>query len=443
METIAQISTPLGSGGIAVVRMSGDNSLDIAFKLFSCKNLNKQTIEPRKLYLGNFCFDGVTEKCLMAYFKCPFSYTGEDIVEFQIHGGEFLATFVLNALLSSGAVLAENGEFSRRAFLNGKMSLDEAEGMIDIINATSKAELKAASKLLVGELTPIVKDMQSRLKDALADLEVAIDYPENDDDVMSIAQVKNVLADIKCELQKLYSSRQNGKVIKFGISVAIVGKPNVGKSSLLNALIGEDVAIVTNIKGTTRDIVKETISYNGIKINFLDTAGIRESEDEVEKIGIEKSKTAIENADVVLAVFDSSCDLDQEDKQLLELVENKNKIIVLNKTDLKQKLFIDGAIEISAKNKHNTDIIKTEILKCAKADNIDFQSVIITNQRHNQVIKTALEMVDKAIDECDHSTADIVDHIVKDIWRELGKITGESEVENIIDAIFSKFCLGK
>lgn len=443
METIAQISTPLGSGGIAVVRMSGNSSLDIAFKLFSCKNLNKQTIEPRKLYLGNFCFDGVTEKCLMAYFKCPFSYTGEDIVEFQIHGGEFLATFVLNALLSNGARLAENGEFSRRAFLNGKMSLDEAEGMIDIINATSNAELKAASKLLVGELTPIVKDMQSRLKDALADLEVAIDYPENDDDVMSIAQVKSVLIDIKSKLEKLYSSRQNGKVIKFGISVAIVGKPNVGKSSLLNALIGEDVAIVTNIKGTTRDIVKETISYNGIKINFLDTAGIRESQDEVEKIGIEKSKTAIENADVVLAVFDSSCNLDQEDKQLLELVENKNKIIVLNKTDLTQKLFIDGAIEISAKNKHNTDVIKTEILKCAKADNIDFQSVIITNQRHNEVIKNALAMIDKAINECDNSTADIVDHVVKDIWRELGKITGESEVENIIDAIFSKFCLGK
>ena len=443
METIAQISTPLGSGGIAVVRMSGDNSLDIAFKLFTAKNLCVENIEPRKLYLGSFCFDGVTEKCLMAYFKAPFSYTGEDIVEFQIHGGEFLATFVLNALLSSGAVLAENGEFSRRAFLNGKMSLDEAEGMIDIINATSNAELKAASKLLVGELTPIVKEMQNNLKDALADLEVAIDYPENDDDVMSIAQVKNVLCDIKTQLEKLYSSRQNGKVIKFGISVAIVGKPNVGKSSLLNALIGEDVAIVTNIKGTTRDIVKETISYNGIKINFLDTAGIRESEDEVEKIGIEKSKTAIENADVVLAVFDSSCELDQEDKQLLELVEGKNKIVVLNKTDLEQKLFIDGAVEISAKNKHNTDVIKTEILKCAKADNIDFQSVIITNQRHNQVIKNALEMVQKAICECDYSTADIVDHIVKDIWRELGKITGESEVENIIDAIFSKFCLGK
>lgn len=443
METIAQISTPLGSGGIAVVRMSGDACIDIAFKLFSSKNLNKQTIEPRKLYLGTFCHNGVTEKCLMVYFKNPFSYTGEDIVEFQIHGGEFLATFVLQALLDSGARLAENGEFSRRAFLNGKMSLDEAEGMIDIINATSDAELKAASKLLVGELTPIVKDMQSRLKDALADLEVAIDYPENDDDVMSIAQVKNVLSDIKIELEKLYSSRQNGKVIKFGISVAIVGKPNVGKSSLLNALIGEEVAIVTNIKGTTRDIVKETISYNGIKINFLDTAGIRESEDEVEKIGIEKSKTAIENADVVLAVFDASCDLDQEDKQLLQLVEDKNKIIILNKTDLPQKLFIDGAIEISAKNKQNTDTIKTEILKCAKADNIDFQSVIITNQRHNEVIKNAIEMTQKAIAECDYSTADIVDHVVKDIWRELGKITGESEVENIIDAIFSKFCLGK
>ena len=443
MKTIAQISTPLGSGGIAVVRLSGDNALDIAFSLFLVNNLDKKNIQPRKLYLGNFCCDNITEKCLMVYFKAPYSYTGEDIVEFQVHGGEYLATFVLNSLLKNGAILAENGEFSKRAFINGKMTLDEAEGMIDMINATSQAELKAASHLASGELAPKIKVMQDNLKEALVDLEVAIDYPENDDDVMSIQEVKKVLQNTHSELSNLYSTRQSGKIIKSGINVAIVGKPNVGKSSLLNALIGENVAIVTNIKGTTRDVIKETITHKGIKINFLDTAGVRESQDEVEKIGIEKSLQAIEFADIVLCVFDASEDLDEQDKKILSLATDKNKIIIINKTDLNEKLKLDNAIYVSAKNSKNIEKIKDEILKLASAEKINFQSVIITNERHNEIIKNALNMLDEAIKVCDNSTADIVDHLTKEIWRELGKITGESEVENIIDGIFSKFCLGK
>ena len=260
METIAQISTPLGSGGIAIIRMSGDKAKDIAFDLFSSKNLTKENIEPRKLYLGKFKInEDANERCMMVYFKAPFSFTGEDVVEFQIHGGEFLATKILDKLVISGCRLAENGEFSKRAFMNGKMSLDEAEATIDMINATSDAEIKASSLLADGKLKKQVVDIQNKIKDCLVNLEVALDYPEHDDEEMSIKDVQNVLITSRDILNNLLKTAKTGEQIKFGINVSIVGKPNVGKSSLLNCLLGEDRAIVTDIKGTTRDILKEKI----------------------------------------------------------------------------------------------------------------------------------------------------------------------------------------
>ncbi|MBQ3494826.1 MAG: tRNA uridine-5-carboxymethylaminomethyl(34) synthesis GTPase MnmE [Clostridia bacterium] len=443
MQPIAQISTPLGSGGIAVIRMSGEKSLDIALSLFSAKNLTQQNIVPRHLYYGTFCNNEIKEKCLMAYFKAPFSFTGEDVVEFQVHGGEYLATFILKSLLAHGARLAENGEFSKLAFINGKLSLDEAEATIDMINATSESELKASSKLLCGELFSVIKNAQQKIQDAIVDLEVSIDYPEHDDEVMSIENVCSTLKQVRADIEKLAASHMSGKVIKNGISVAIVGKPNVGKSSLLNALIGEDVAIVTEVQGTTRDIVKETITYNGIKLNFLDTAGVRESDDVVEKIGIEKSLDAINMCDVVVAVFDASNPLDEKDAKILTLTENKNTIYVQNKCDISVSPFVKPAIQISALTKQNINKIKDEILAYAKAKNINYDSLIITNERHNQALVEAMEVLDEAILACKTQTADIVDLLAKSVWKTLGKITGESEVENIIDAIFSKFCLGK
>lgn len=444
METIAQISTPLGSGGIAIVKMSGDNAKEIAFKVFHAKNLDEQNIEPRKLYLGKFEISKNTyERCMMVYFKSPFSFTGEDVVEFQIHGGEYLATKILDVLVKKGCTLAQNGEFSKRAFINGKMSLDEAEATIDIINATSDAEIKASSQLALGKLHQKIEVLQNNIKDCLVNLEVSLDYPEHDDEEFSISQVKQVLQNTKNELNQLISTSNQGEKIKFGVNVCIVGKPNVGKSSLLNCLLGEDRAIVTNIKGTTRDTLKETITYKGFKINFIDTAGIRESDDIVEKIGVEKSLASINNSDIILCVFDASENLDDEDQKLLNLVKDKTVVYILNKTDKKVVTNIDNAIYISASANKNIDQIKDKIIELTRLNKVDFSQLYLTNKRHQEIVKTALTLLDDAIDSTTNSTADIVEMQTKRVWNELGKITGENATEDLLTAIFSRFCLGK
>lgn len=443
MKTIAQISTPIGSGGVAIIRMSGEQSLKIAFEVFSAKKLTASNIEPRKMYLGTFHNQTFDEKCLMVYFKAPFSFTGEDVVEFQIHGGVRLAQVCLNTLLAHGATLAENGEFSRLAFMNGKMSLDEAEGMIDMINATSDAELKTASELSKGRLFKVVKSIQEKIKQALVDIEVTIDYPEHDDEVMTIGQIKQMLISAKQEVQKLIDSQKVGSSIKEGVDVAIVGKPNVGKSSLLNSLIGQERAIVTSVKGTTRDVLKETITYKGVKINFLDTAGVRQSDDIVEKIGIERSLESIENCDIVLCVLDGSEKLTDEDYDILQKVKNHKTLYIINKADLSKQVELDGAINVSAKEHFNVDEIKEQILKMLELENIDYNQVIITNLRHGQILEQANQKFDEVIELCSDETADIVDMELKLLWKILGKITGESETEQIITSIFAKFCLGK
>lgn len=442
MDTIAQISTPLGSGGISVIRMSGKDSLRIATSIFDFKNKPKQ-IEPRHMYFGNINYKGFIEQCLMVYFKAPFSYTGEDVVEFQCHGGEFLTSQILDACLTGGARLAENGEFTKQAFINGKISLDEAESVIDMINATSDAELKANSRVLKGELYKAISEIQKQIMDAIVNLEVSIDYPEHDDEALGIDNLQQVLLASKKTLQHLESTASQGTIIRSGINVAIIGKPNVGKSSLLNALIGEERAIVTSVQGTTRDILKETISYNGIKINFIDTAGIHDSDDQVEKIGIQRAKECVEQSDIVLAVFDTSEKLSQEDMEIISLAKNHKTINILNKTDLGENQTGLQGIEISAKNITNIDEIKQAILNLAVASKIDFSGLIITNMRHQEAIKQAIDQIDNVLNECQHQTIDIIDMLAKDIWHTLGKITGETENEDIISGIFSKFCLGK
>ncbi|MBE7074708.1 MAG: tRNA uridine-5-carboxymethylaminomethyl(34) synthesis GTPase MnmE [Clostridiales bacterium] len=442
MNTIVQISTPLGSGGISVIRMSGKNSLQIANSIFSFKN-KPSVVEPRHMYFGSINYEGFTEQCLMVYFKAPFSYTGEDVVEFQCHGGEYLTSQILNACLKAGATLAENGEFTKQAFINGKISLDEAESVIDMINATSSSELKASSKILKGELFKKINLLQQDIKDAIINLEVSIDYPEHDDETLGIEHLEKVLQNCKNVLLELEKTASQGAIIKSGVNVAIVGKPNVGKSSLLNALLGEERAIVTSIKGTTRDTLKETITYNGIKINFIDTAGIHESIDEVESIGINRSKESIQQADIILAVFDASESLQEEDKQILNLCKDKTVINILNKNDIAQNKTGLCGIEISAKNAININKIKEEILNLAIKGKIDFSGLIITNARHLEAIKSAIEQINNALSACKIQTVDILDLLTKDIWKTLGKITGETENEDIISGIFAKFCLGK
>lgn len=442
-KTIASISTPLGKGAISIVRMSGSKSLQIAKKVFCCKDFKNDSISPRKLYLGNFLLDGdVKEKCLAVYFKAPFSYTGEDMVEFQVHGGSALTQCVLNKLLSSGATMAQAGEFTKRAFENGKLSLDEAEAIVEEINAESESELKASLKVAEGTLKKKVKQLQNLLTEAIAQIEATLDYPEEDFEESTILQLKKILQTIKQDIEKLLKTSQNASYIEKGINVAIVGKTNVGKSSILNALVGQTAAIVTDIEGTTRDCIEQQTVYKGVKINFIDTAGIRNSTDEVEKIGIQRSRESIEKADVVLFVQDASRNFDAFDEEIAKLLKNKNYICIVNKIDKKRILPKQkGEILVSALDNTNIDEIRQQIYNKVIKEEITYSNLIVTNARQLQILKESKKIIADILNT--NSSMDIIAMKIKKLWNTLGKITGECENESIIDMIFSKFCLGK
>lgn len=444
-DIIASISTPLGTGAISIVRLSGENCLDFALEFFKNKKLTKENIKPRYLYLGDFLSKEIKEKCLMVYFKGPNSFTGEDMVEFQIHGGEFLTQEILKKLIESGASLAENGEFSKRAFLNGKLSLDEAEGIVDVIDATSKAELKAGYELMQGKLFKTVQTLQNMLTETIARIEVTLDYPEHDDEEIEKAHAKTVLENVLKEIELLLTNSQHSHLIKSGVNVALIGKPNVGKSSLLNALLGEERAIVTDIKGTTRDTIKETLVYGGVKFNFIDTAGLRTSEDIVEKIGIDKTKQTIKTADIVLFMLDGSEPLDEEDLKIYKQIKDTNYLVILNKMDKKllQDIPFENVFEISALNYQNIDELKQNLYDKTIADKIDTSQIVLTNQRHIEKLREAKELSISAINAIMFVSSDVANFEIRKIWTELGKITGVSENETIIDEIFSRFCLGK
>ena len=444
-KTIASISTPLGKGAISIVRISGSESLKIAQKLFKSKSLNFNNIIPRMLYYGKFKIDeGTFETCLMVYFKAPFSYTGEDVVEFQVHGGSVITSKILSVLLENGAILAENGEFSKRAFENGKISLDQAESIIDEINAESESELKASLMLIGGKLKNQVKNIQASLTETLAEIEATLDYPEEDFEQAVKEKIFKNISSINLILQNILKDNHNSKYIKQGINIAIVGSPNVGKSSLLNSLIGQERAIVTSVAGTTRDVLNESITYKGVKLNFLDTAGIRQSDDEVEKIGIEKSKKSIDSADLVLFVLDASRAMSKHDREIETLLKGrKNVITIINKID-RERILQDysNAIEISALNGQNIEKIKEYIFKMVLKEEIDYSKIMLTNERQSAILNQAYN-ISSDILQATNESMDIVAMLIKSLWNTLGKITGECENERIIDIIFSKFCLGK
>ena len=450
-DTICAISTPLGRGAISIVRMTGKNSLNIMRKVFSSRNLNYDNITPRYLYLGNFQLENGVEKCLAVYFKSPFSYTGEDMVEFQVHGGSILTQSVLNELLKTGARLAESGEFTKRAFENGKISLDMAESIIAEINAESEGELKAVLGLAEGRLNSKIRTLQNNLTECLAEIEATLDYPEEDFEELAKEKIFKNIKNVQKNIEICLENAKNARILTQGINIAIVGAPNVGKSSTLNALIGEDRAIVTDIEGTTRDILTESVSYKGIKLNFIDTAGIRESKDVVEKIGIEKSKKSIDNADIVIFMLDGSRQMNDFDKQISSILKDRDNVInIINKCDLPRKLEKSEIInqknseiiEISALNDENIDNIKQTIYNKVVGEEIDYGKTLITSTRHiealNEALKTCLEIENQKL-----SSMDIIAMLIKNLWNSLGKITGETENEDIIDLIFSKFCLGK
>lgn len=452
--TICAISTPIGTGGVSIVRMSGEQALAIAQKFFTCnwkKQNDNQTneIKPRKMYLGTFSTLNFKEKCLLVYFKAPFSYTGEDVVEFQCHGGVVITKEVLNTLLSGGAQLAAPGEFTKRAFLNGKITLDEAEGVMDMINAESQTEVRAGYQLMQGGLSQEIVALQDEITTLLAQIEVTLDYPEVDYEEQTAQVVNKQLKAIKSKIEDILATSQTGMLVKNGTRVLILGKPNVGKSSLLNAMLNYDRAIVTNIQGTTRDTIEETYVYKGVKFVLTDTAGLRDSHDEIEKIGIEKSKKAIKESDLLLLVLDASQRLSQEDKEIMKLIKNEKNLVVLNKTDLGKALTPDdvGAenlVEVSALNKNGINSLKEKIYQMVFDQNILSSNLLITNLRHVQTLESAVQHCQNALTGLQqHFSLDLISIDIRSLWLSLGQITGQNSNEEIIDRIFAKFCLGK
>lgn len=438
---VAQATSP-GKNGISVIRISGKKSLEIAKKIFVCKNFLRE-IKPNFMYLGHVDLFGILDKCFCVYYKAPHSYTGEDVIEFQCHGGYAVSNRIIKKCLENGAKIAEPGEFSKRAFLNGKLSLDEAEGIVETINAETEEQLKAGNNLAKGKLFKFVNEKQEQITNILAEIDVNLDYPEHDIEYETKENIKKQLENILNEINSILLTEQKEKIIKNGINVAIVGKTNVGKSSLLNALINYDKAIVTDVAGTTRDVVDASIEYKGLKINFYDTAGIRKTSNKIEEIGIEKAKSVLKESDVVLFVFDASKPLDKQDEENLKLANNSKKIVVFNKSDLNSKITYKGNYElISAKNNTNVEKLKEKIYSIATKE-INFDKEVLINARHIEILKESKNILENAIKNINNVSLDCVSLDVENLWNKLGEITGNTANEEIINRIFSKFCLGK
>ena len=436
--------------------MSGEKCFEILDKIFVPKNKQKiEDIKGYKIKYGKIVDNGqIVDEVLVSYFKTPKSYTTENMCEINSHGGNFIVRKILELCLKNGADLAEPGEFTKRAFLNGRIDLLQAESVIDVINAKSEREAKTGIKQLEGFLSKEISDIKKDIMDVMVNIEVAIDYPEYDVDDVTISQITDMLDKIEDKLLKLEKSFDNGKIIKEGIKTAIIGKPNVGKSSLLNAILKEDRAIVTEYEGTTRDTIEEFVNINGIPLKLIDTAGIRNAKDEVEKIGINKSRDIANEADLVIAIFDSTKELTKEDLEILNIAKNKKSIIILNKIDLETKIdennekikqTSDNIIKISALNNIGIEKLYEKISELFNLNeiNLDNES-IITNIRHKNLISKSIEDVKKTKETINNKMPlDIIAIFIKDILSDLSNITGEEVSEDIINEIFSKFCLGK
>lgn len=435
--------------------MSGKNCFKILDKIFVQKN--KKNIEDIPGYTIKYGHiknknNEIVDEVLVSYFKESKSYTTENMCEINSHGGNIVMKQILELCIENGAELAEPGEFTKRAFLNGRIDLSQAEAVIDVINAKTKIETKESINQLQGYLSKRISNIRKKLIDMMVDIDANIDYPEYDLEDVSYNKATRELTDIYNDLNKLEKSFDNGKIIKNGIKVAIIGKPNAGKSSLLNAMLKEERAIVTEYEGTTRDTIEEFLEIDGIPIRIIDTAGIRNTKDEVEKIGIKKAKEVAETADLIIAIFDITKELDEEDKKILDIIGNKKSIIVLNKIDLVDKVNIPeeilkykNIIEMSALNKQGIEEIYNKIAELFKFNDIEEDnSFIITNIRHKELIKKANKNIEDAINTLKNNLPiDIISINIKDALEYLGNITGENVSESIINEIFKKFCLGK
>lgn len=445
-DTIVAISTALGEGAISIIRVSGDDAIKIINPLFDGKDLEKAS--SHTINYGHIVYNGeIIDEVLLSIMKAPKTYTKEDVIEINTHGSIAVVNKIMEILLLESCRLAEPGEFTKRAFLNGRIDLTESEGVMDLINSETELTRKMAINELSGNVSRLITDTREDIISLISNIEVNIDYPEYEDiEVVTINKIREKVREIKEKLLKTLKLSEDGKILKDGIKTVILGKPNVGKSSLLNALLEEEKAIVTDVKGTTRDIVEGSILVGGVKLNLIDTAGVRKSDDIVEKIGIEKSLNLIDEAELVLLILDASCPLSEEDKYLLEKTKDKKRIIIMNKIDLNlNNSYMDDVIKISAKNNEGIEDIKDAIKELFNVGTFMSKNLtFFTNVRQISLLKSAiksLEDVEQGIKE--EREIDMIEIDLKLVWEKLGDIIGANYTEELIDNLFSRFCLGK
>ena len=456
--TIAAISTAVGEAGIGIVRISGKKALEIGNAIFRGSKV-EQIDEKynRKLVYGHIIDNKnnqLVDEVLISYMKGPYTYTREDMVEVYCHGGIISVRNVLNLILNNGARLAEPGEFTKRAFLNGRLDLSQAEAVIDMIRAKTDKSFEASLDQLEGSLSKKINEIRNILLEMIAHVEVSIDFPDEDIEDITYHDLEKSGYRVKEEIEMLLSTADRGRILRDGLNTVILGKPNVGKSSLLNAVLGENRAIVTDIPGTTRDIIEEYVNIDGIPLRIIDTAGIRDTEDIVEQIGVDRAKESVEKADLIIAIFDASKELSVEDYKIIELIKDKKSLVLLNKTDLPIK-YNESQLKKLINNK---EIITTSIISGLGVDVLEksiksmfysgeieiYSDTIVTNIRHkNQLIK-ALENISHVIEDIrSNIPIDCIEVDLKNCWENLGEISGDTIGEDILDKIFSEFCIGK
>jgi len=452
-DTICAIATSQGVGAIAIIRISGDESIEIVNKIFKGKDLTK--VSSHTINYGHIVdkSGNVIDEVLVSVMRAPKTFTTEDVVEINTHGGIASTNKVLEVLLTNGCRLAEPGEFTKRAFLGGRIDLLEAEAVMDMINAKTNTQRELAINQISGKVSDLINSLRDDMVQIISNINVNIDYPEYDDvDIITDEILIPKIASLKERITKILKESRNGRIIKEGIKTSIIGKPNVGKSSLLNALLEEEKAIVTDIAGTTRDIVEGQISINGILLNMIDTAGIRETEDVIEAIGVEKSIKMMNEADLVLFVLNNNEELSDDIKTLLNELEDKNYIIIINKTDLPKKLDLNGInvdnskiINMSIKNNLGLEELKNKIIEIFNISGIESKDpTYLSNARSISILESCLEAITEVeIGVKNNQPIDMIELDIKDIWERLGTINGTTYEEELLDEMFSRFCLGK
>ena len=451
-DTIAAISTAVGESGVSIIKVSGDRSKEIVSKIFKIKSKTDfMEAAPWTIQYGHIigADDEIVDEVLVSFFQGPKSFTAEDVVEINCHGGRVATESVLNEVFQAGARPAEPGEFTKRAFLNGRIDLSQAEAVIDIIQAKTDLSMKAALEQSGGKLSAEIKEIRDSILNLLAFIEVTVDFPEEDLEFTTGQEVSEKLSELLQKVGSLIRTSEEGKIIRDGLSIAIIGKPNVGKSSLMNALLKENRAIVTDIPGTTRDIIEEYLNIDGIPIKITDTAGIRETDDVVERIGVDRSKSKIDEADLIVFVLDSSRPLDQEDIDIIEYIKDRKIVTLVNKVDLEEKLKLEGydlgeTIQVSALNGYGLNELKDKIKQLFFHGQVEAKDYMVTNRRHKEALMRANEKMHAAKTAIDQGISlDLAAIDLNASWNYFGEITGDTLSEDLVDKIFSDFCIGK